>query len=907
MRKHTILLSCLLLLSNVSFTQVGATEQLKSFARKALLFNYKYPQEKAYLHFDNTGYFLGETIWFKSYVVEATNTTPTSLSKTLYVELLTTEGDLLQQSKIKLSNGVGSGSFYLPDSLPGGYYEVRAYTRSMLNFGNETVFSRVFPVYSAPAKPGDFTKRLMQDRTFRVSNLRLKDKADDAVVANKSVNVSFYPESGNLIVGLPINMAFKATNKSGSGIDVVGTLYNEQKKEVCTFSSVHQGMGSFAFTPDSGRYTAKIVCDGKEHTVELPQAQASGYALSLSVPSPTSGSMQVDLRRTPDLPIDTLALSVLCRGKLVDFHLLTIPDKGQRLILSTKNFPQGVNQLTLYASDGRVLTDRLFFVYPKGLIKDNVAKTHVGVALLDASINKTQYAPFERIQLTLSAADTANTNTGTSVSLAVRDAATSNFSGPDNSSIAATLLLSSDLKGAIYNPQWYFKSADQAHIQALDLLMLTQGWRRYKWQRMEGLEAFTPKHPIEEGLVADGEVRTTWMKKPVSDVDVNMWMTRGGSSLQGKAKTDSMGRYSFLIPDLYDEWQLNINTKLNDKNKDYRILINRQFSPPPRILMDADKMLWMSEVQNSTQSAKSTSDSVSAILGIKELKPTSNTGKKMESNEHQLKEVVVGAKKAVSFKQDLLKRASVSIDVDVKLDQIRDKGESEESSVLDFLTNQLPGFNYGESFRKIKNGNSWDLVKFLSVTYKTRPVRFKVFPNDGSSQNALSEAYVMECGNTICNDPCFLVSSDIERISILEDHELIFQLDPRLSIDEFYLWDFSTKSISPLKRIKNYPEQDEDPIYIFLFLKKDFGEDPLGVRSTPFQGYTLSKEFYSPIYQEGEPVLDPDYRRTLYWNPEIILDKKGKASVEFYNNGTSKQFTVSAEGITSNGVLLQNK
>ena len=146
---HPILLFCMILCC-VNVSGETADQRLTAFARKAVLFNRNFPQEKAYLHFDNTGYFLGETIWYKAYVVNAIDNSPTALSKTLYVEMLTQEGEVLESQKIKINNGVGSGSFTLPDSLPGGFYQVRAYTRGMLNFGQEYLFSRVFPMYSVP-------------------------------------------------------------------------------------------------------------------------------------------------------------------------------------------------------------------------------------------------------------------------------------------------------------------------------------------------------------------------------------------------------------------------------------------------------------------------------------------------------------------------------------------------------------------------------------------------------------------------------------------------------------------------------------------------------------------------------------------------------------------------------------
>ena len=121
------------------------------------------PQEKVYLHFDNTGYYLGETIWFKAYVVSAPQLRPTEMSKVLYVELLTPEGRVVETKKLKIVDGQCHGEFLLTDgTLVGGFYEVRAYTRVMLNWGDDVVFSRVFPVFDTPKREGEYEMEMTE-------------------------------------------------------------------------------------------------------------------------------------------------------------------------------------------------------------------------------------------------------------------------------------------------------------------------------------------------------------------------------------------------------------------------------------------------------------------------------------------------------------------------------------------------------------------------------------------------------------------------------------------------------------------------------------------------------------------------------------------------------------------------
>ena len=110
-------------------------EGTDSLYRKVEGFGVGLPQEKVYLHLDNTCYFLGDTLWYKGYVMRSDRGTLTDLSKILYVELLTPDGYSVERQQLEMEDGTAHGMFVLKDTLYAGYYELRAYTRWMLNFG----------------------------------------------------------------------------------------------------------------------------------------------------------------------------------------------------------------------------------------------------------------------------------------------------------------------------------------------------------------------------------------------------------------------------------------------------------------------------------------------------------------------------------------------------------------------------------------------------------------------------------------------------------------------------------------------------------------------------------------------------------------------------------------------------
>ena len=188
--------------------------ELLSFAGAANRFSLMNPQEKVYLHFDNTGYYMGETIWFTAYVVNGLLNRATDMSKVLYVELLSPEGRVLEQQKLKIEQGRASGSISLSGSskvVVGGFYEVRAYTHSMLNWEG-TYYTRVFPVFDNPSERGEYRQRItLYPRSERFPYLRPREEK------LKKLNVTFYPEGGELVQGVRSRIAFKAIDEMGRG------------------------------------------------------------------------------------------------------------------------------------------------------------------------------------------------------------------------------------------------------------------------------------------------------------------------------------------------------------------------------------------------------------------------------------------------------------------------------------------------------------------------------------------------------------------------------------------------------------------------------------------------------------------------------------------------------------------
>ena len=323
-------LNVLLLLLLVSFNiSAGSIDDIRNALQ---LSSQTQVQEKVYIHTDNECYFVGDTLWYKAYVVRADQLVPTDMSRILYVELLSPDGLLVERQHIIISaNGYTCGQFVLTDSLYSGYYELRAYTRWMLNFNTghqryskqdawffynkdmaadfyrtwDDLYSRVFPVYSKSDQPGDYDERRMYQRPKQDLPQPKKDK----------LLVTFYPEGGHLIAGVENRVAFEAVDQYGEAINISGVISGSDGRSQ-TIQTEHMGRGMFTITPSDKRLEAHFTFRGKKYDFSLPRAEQQGVALRLD-----GSLLQIESK---DLPNDKdYGVSILCRGSLHYFSHLS--------------------------------------------------------------------------------------------------------------------------------------------------------------------------------------------------------------------------------------------------------------------------------------------------------------------------------------------------------------------------------------------------------------------------------------------------------------------------------------------------------------------------------------------------------------------------------------------------------
>lgn len=868
--------SVAMLLTSADAKADNISDALTRFAGNIHQFGQIFPQEKVYVQFDNTSYYTGETIWFKAYVVNAADNRRAE-SKVLYVDLLSPGGVVLKTQKLKVVAGQCDGSFPLYDAstnqarelrgvlpYPSGFYEIRAYTMNMLNFSQEAIFSRVFPIYEKPEQEGGYYDESPSIKLHDSFIEQYRPKTKDG----KKFEVSFYPEGGHLIIGQPCRVAFKVTGSNGLGIDAAGSVDASGEK----IQTVHDGMGSFTITPQEKSNSITLTdSEGRSHSFNMPDAEKSGYAFHLDN---LGDSILVTIACTGELTGDSLGITVTCRDGLVSFT--TLPQRQNDEIKSVipVNCSEGVCRAVLFDRSGNILASRSFY-----------HESAQPAPQLTFQADRSKYGPFQEIKLDFTLKDGSGQPFRDRFCLSVRDSRTSgNLTSGD---LRTTLLLSSDLRGYVHNPEWYFETSDESRLTALDLLTMIQGWERYDWKVMAGLEKFEEKHRTEQNLTLNGWVLSPNSDKPISDIKVMAAIVPPDkqNTEQFNCITDSTGYFGLDISDFYDIGRLTIHTTQKKRliGTSSRILFERSMTPEIRAYYPAETVLRnigaSTKISKSETIADEPDDNMPEVIwdNIGYLLPDVDI-------EDKRKYIDYFTFKAFDVQHDLeaeLDRAEFSGDV---LGYLLEKGfsfslESDSSEAADFSP-QLYGSDEEVAMQLADMSLLNGAIHAFWYVHDSRHCLYQGIycpPWSIDAQDIKSLMVydrVMPLTSILTLAPLFTEGLD-HHVSVG------FKQEAETDITNYYLIDMQVKD------------------YENLTSRKDLME--IGKRISTVTGYSSPYQFYSPAYPDGPIPGDVDYRRTIYWDPNVITDADGHATVSFYNSSITSDFNVSGAGITAGG------
>lgn len=865
---------------------MGYAEHLNSFGNMV-------PQEKVYLHFDNTSYYHGERIWFAAYVVSAFDNRPEVLSRTLYVDLLDQGGTVIDRRILPIEKGRCHGDFTLTQ-LPfrSGFYEVRAYTKYMLNFDERGIFSRVIAVFDEPQQEGDYADRHMQRDDLKYDAKRPRTERE------RRVNVRFYPEGGNLVAGVASRVAFEATNEMGMPLKFTdGRILGEDGTVRTTFSALHDGRGAFDYTPAAGD-VAEIVVEGRARRVELPAAQPQGVVLRVDNLS-SADSVRFSVSKSAAMERVMLGAAIICGGRLRNFSILEISDDNTvNFAVARSRLAAGVGRIVLFNDGGNIIADRLFF-----------SRMAPAVNML-VETDKPHYDPYEKVTLTVEAKDAGGAAVTTPVSVSVRDG---DEEVEGAGSVMTDLLLMSEIRGYVRRPWYYFETDAPERREALDHLLMVQGWSRYDWGVWSGGTPFDLKYLPEQGIEVSGRVIHFGTKKPLTDIQLSVLLRKRGEedlpdSLRspvpiGFVDVDSVGRFSFG-GNLKGEWSMTFSvTNERNRRKYSRILLDRYFAPEPRVYMAAEKQI--TPVEMAAGDGDSTSHYVAEPIADTLLwGDLSDTTGDMTERVHRIKEVVVRGDD-LSEEARIFRNRSTAVryyDMPSEIETIRDEGDLTRDlyEVLAYMDENFmvrrASMAFGRDSSAAKSTEAGSSVTGIEEGSLRERAGAKEKSVSDSQMDVYGEWNISYKGKSVL----FVVNHKPSWESLLKADLLRLVAIKSIYVNEeaSVICDYAERQMSPLDALSKY----SCVVFVETYPENEIPvEAGRGIRKTWVDGYDTPSEFYMPDY--STMPADGDYRRTLYWNPALMLDADGRAEVSFYNNGRCRRMRIDAQTVSAGGAI----
>lgn len=533
--KVTFKTGVFILMSITLLSVLKANAQITAIQNK--LDNYRQQNliEKLYVHTDKQFYLTGEIMWFKIYAVNASTNKAVSVSKIAYIDVLDRSNNAVMQAKIALDQGLGSGSLYIPVTLANGNYKLRAYTNWMKNYSPDFYFEKQISI---------------------VNPLRSPDV--QAAEKTPEPDIQFFPEGGNLINGVANKVAFKITAANGKGQNLSGALVNQRNDTIARFKPLMFGLGSFLFTPAANdAYKAVFKSEGKTIVKQLPAAATQGYNMLLL----SENEKDIKLTVNSNQANGTLYVIAHSSQSVNIAQTAALNNGSVTFTIDKAKLAEGINHLTIFDSAYRPVCERLYFKRPQQKLIVN-------------AIADNTYSVRAKAGISLTTQNGAGKATAANLSLSVYRV--DSLQQKDGSGIYSYLWLTSELKGNIESPEYYFNNTSPATDAALDNLMLTQGWSRFEWKDvLSGNKPVVKFLPEYNGHLVTAKISTAAGNAAPS---VIAYLGVPGKRVQMYAAlSDTTGQLLFNTKDFYGPGEIILQTK-NDKERNYLIEVQSPFS-----------------------------------------------------------------------------------------------------------------------------------------------------------------------------------------------------------------------------------------------------------------------------------------------------------------------------------------
>jgi len=853
------------------------------------------PVEKVYLHFDKPYYAVGDTIWFKAYLTIDQHQ-PSPLSKIIYVDIFGPRDSLVESLKLPVKNGVAWANVDLsPLTYKQANYRIIAYTNWMNNADPAYFFNKNITIgntvnnelythvslkravennlskitagivykddkgapYSGKKvswtaitddetivkgkaitdQNGYIAFSFTNTRRYNLDSARINtaiDIGNRTIIPSsfplrsvaRSIDMQFFPEGGELIYGVFSKVAFKAIRPDGLGIGVKGTITDNDNKVIAEFTSAHAGMGVFKMAPAEGKtYRANVTfADGTKGTYDLPKIRSAG--ISLSVDNDDPEVLKVKLQAGNQFFQQNQGKIFFILGQTDGIVCYAAQTKLSSQVYSAsipKNkFPTGIVQLTVFSSDGDPLSERIAFIQ------------HNDQLNLTINSDKPLYANRQKVKLNI-AAKSNNQPVEGNFSIAVIDESKVPFDENKETTILTSLLLTSDLKGYIEKPNYYFNHPIEKTIADLDILMLTQGYRRFNYKDILNDRSLPVMFAPEQGIEIAGTLRTL---SGIPFKGGNVRLLIPDKNYSANAVTDINGRFKFTGLLFSDPAKVNLSARNNFRSSNLMLQI------------DGDPYQKIPFNYNTPDEILNIDSTISPYL---------KNSKMQYNNSHMLKEVEIKDKKNVPTisHRDYPALVGLSSEPDHLIVGDQLKGCS---VFLNCLKTMAVGMTFDiENFYVSRDYNSGRKVP-ARIYVKGMPVDFSYLSSINSDEVESVEIFL--------KDELGLVNRANQTNGIIVVNMKKAPTGTKISLDELG---------------KILPQANE-------------------LSFTP-KGYVTVRTFYSPRYDGpgGGHNIGVDTRSTIYWNPNVITDKTGMATLDYFNGDGEGTYRVIIEGIDNNG------
>ncbi len=827
MKKLSLFMLAMLSIVGLSAFQTN-DDPILALLKKLEEFTKRYPTEKVHLHLDKPYYAAGDNIWFKAYVTDWKTGELTPMSTVLYVELINQNNNIEKKLILPMQYGLTWGDFKLTDTLSEGNYRIRAYTQLMRNAGPNFFFDKTIKIGNG------WTNKALTKTQFSPFK---KDST------RASIDVQFLPEGGTLLEGVKSKIAIKAIGSNGLGLKIKGKVVDQTGIEISTFETSDLGMGGVYLIPEPNKtYMAKI---GPNQSILLPKAEKTGYSIAFRTIDSTKFIATVKISNDL-LNNGVLNLVAQKNGLSYSATKLVTTARATEIVYENKDLPQGIVQFTLFSPNLTPVCERIVFV--------NNRANSIQVNLQQL---KSNYSRKEKVELSLfSSLSSEPIPASFSLSVTNADAVAPDLAHESN--ILANLLLTSDLVGYVENPNSYFLNNDSKTSEALDYLMLTQGWRKIGWKLTEPVIT----HEVEKGLKIRGIITKNALPLPLSMVSL---VTNKDGIVKIDTLSNDKGEFTFENLEFTDSTKFIIQALTEANKKDVHVGIKHY--PEQEITTIPTREVEVNVNQ-----------SINNYLNKSRPYFEEQSRQGLLSKTTLLKEVNIESKRAN------LAPNSKNLNGPGNADQIIDVSQLwMATNVGSYLQGRIAGV-------EIREGSAKNM-KSLATKGSAPSITRRGVVSNGSSNNEDGNSPYMhvildgtDMGNTGPGADGFnlnqLYPHDIESIEVLTSMTKLAVYGPSGARGLIIVT--SKKGSSSTANTKYAP----------------------GVTTYFPKGYSVSREFYSPKY-DVSPSDKPDLRTTVFWAPNLVTDEMGKVKFDYFNTEQPGNYRIVIEGIDVSGNLAR--